>query len=84
LFNYALSILRWTFRQRLPQFLLFQYVRQSWVIRRTLKRVYLDHSTITTQLVEAIHRPSEDKGAFDIFYSVLNAPQGEKNDVLLK
>ncbi|CCH65667.1 hypothetical protein RINTHM_12070 [Richelia intracellularis HM01] len=36
------------------------------------------------QLVEAIHLPSEDKGAFDIFYSVLNTPQGEKNNVLLK
>ncbi len=78
------NFLRWTFRQKLSQFLLFQYIRQPWVIRNTLKKVYADHSAITDQLVADIRRPSQDKGAFDVFCSVFSTPQGEKNDALLK
>ncbi|MGC1393571.1 MAG: alpha/beta fold hydrolase, partial [Coleofasciculaceae cyanobacterium] len=44
-------------------FILFQYVRQRWLIRRTLSQVYLDQSAITDQLVEEIYRPSCDTGA---------------------
>ena len=65
-------------------FLLFQYVRQRWVIRRTLSQVYLDQSAITDQLVEEIYRPSCDTGAHKVFASVFKSPQGEKIDVLLK
>ena len=68
----------------ISQFLLFQYIRQPWVIRRTLKKVYVDHSAITDQLVADIRRPSGDKGAFDVFCSVFSTPQGENNDALLK
>lgn len=84
LFNYALNILHWTLCQRVSQFILFQYIQQPWVISSTPKKVYLDQGVITTQLVEGIHHPSEDKGVFDVFCSVFNAPQGERNDVLLK
>ncbi|MEM7579064.1 MAG: alpha/beta fold hydrolase [Cyanobacteria bacterium P01_A01_bin.80] len=72
------------FKQPLAQFILFQYIRQPWVIRQTLEKVYLDKSAITDQLIEEIRRPSGDKGAFDVFCSVFSTPQGEKVDVLLQ
>jgi pimeloyl-ACP methyl ester carboxylesterase len=75
---------KWIFQQPLAQFLLFQYVRQHWVIRQTLEKVYLDKSAITDQLVEEISRPANDPGALDVFVSVFSTPQGEKVDVLLK
>ncbi|MBH8573986.1 alpha/beta fold hydrolase [Nostocaceae cyanobacterium CENA369] len=76
--------MKWILQQPLAQFLLFQYVRQRWVIRQTLEKVYLDKSAITDQLVEEIYRPAYDPGAMDVFVSVFNTPQGEKVDVLLK
>ncbi|WP_413173232.1 alpha/beta fold hydrolase [Anabaena azotica] len=75
---------KWTFKQRLFQALLFQYVRQRWVIRRTLEKVYLDKTAITDQLVAEIQRPAYDQGALDVFVSVFSTPQGEKVDILLK
>jgi pimeloyl-ACP methyl ester carboxylesterase len=72
------------FQQSLFQFLLFQYVRQPWVIRRTLEKVYLDKSAVTDQLVAEIRRPADDPGAIDVFVSVFSTPQGEKVDVLLQ
>jgi pimeloyl-ACP methyl ester carboxylesterase len=75
---------KWIFQQPLAQFLLFQYVRQRWVIRQTLEKVYLDKTAITDQLVEEISRPAYDPGALDVFVSVFSTPQGEKVDVLLK
>ncbi|MGM3307513.1 alpha/beta fold hydrolase [Anabaena sp. WFMT] len=75
---------KWAFKQRLFQSLLFQYVRQRWVIRRTLEKVYLDKTAITNQLVEEIQRPAYDIGALDVFVSVFSTPQGEKVDILLK
>ncbi|MEO1430690.1 MAG: alpha/beta fold hydrolase [Cyanobacteria bacterium J06633_8] len=72
------------FKLPLFQFILFQYIRQPWVIRQTLEKVYLDKSAITDQLIEEIRRPSGDKGAFDVFCSVFSTPQGEKVDVLLQ
>ncbi|TAF09855.1 MAG: alpha/beta fold hydrolase [Nostocales cyanobacterium] len=75
---------KWTFKQRLSQALLFQYVRQRWVIRRTLEKVYLDKTAITNQLVAEIQRPAYDQGALDVFVSVFSTPQGEKVDILLK
>ena len=71
-------------KQPLAQFILFQYIRQPWVIRQTLEKVYLDKSAITEQLIEEIRLPSGDKGAFDVFCSVFSTPQGEKVDVLLQ
>jgi pimeloyl-ACP methyl ester carboxylesterase len=72
------------FQQPWARFLLFQYVRQPWVIRQTLEKVYLDKSAITDQLVEDIYRPACDPGAAEVFASVFSTPQGEKVDVLLK
>lgn len=76
--------IKWAFKQRLAQSLLFQYTRQKWVIRRTLEKVYLDKSAITDQLVAEIQRPAYDPGALDVFISVFSSPQGQKVDVLLK
>ncbi|WP_414573288.1 alpha/beta fold hydrolase [Nostoc sp. CCY 9925] len=75
---------KWIFQQPLAQSVLFQYVRQRWVIRQTLEKVYLDKSAITDQLVEEIYRPAYDPGALDVFVSVFSTPQGEKVDALLK
>ncbi|HEY9782665.1 MAG TPA: alpha/beta fold hydrolase [Leptolyngbyaceae cyanobacterium] len=75
---------KWFFAQPWARFLLFQYVRQPWVIRQTLEKVYLDKSAITDQLVEEISRPACDPGAAEVFASVFSTPQGEKVDVLLK
>ena len=69
--------------QPLPSFLLFQYVRQKSVIRKTLQKVYLDQTAVTDQLVEDIYRPSCDPGAASVFAAVFKSPQGERNDVLL-
>jgi pimeloyl-ACP methyl ester carboxylesterase len=75
---------KWIFQQPFAQFLLFQYIRQRWVIRQTLEKVYLNKSTITNQLIDEIARPAYDPGALDVFVSVFSTPQGEKVDVLLK
>lgn len=72
------------FQQPWASFLLFQYVRQRSVIRKTLEKVYLDRSAVTDQLVEDIYRPSCDEGAARVFASVFRNPQGEKVDVLLQ
>ncbi|HEY9662437.1 MAG TPA: alpha/beta fold hydrolase [Allocoleopsis sp.] len=69
--------------QPIPSFLLFQYVRQKSVIRKTLQKVYLDQSAVTDQLVEDIYRPSCDPGAATVFASVFQSRQGDPNDVLL-
>ena len=78
------DVVRWILQQPWVRFLLFQYVRQPWVIRQTLEKVYLDKSAITDQLVEEIYRPACDPGAAEVFASVFSTPQGEKVDVLLK
>lgn len=70
--------------QPIPNFFLFQYVRQRSVIRQTLERVYLDKSAVTDELVEDIYRPSCDPGAMAVFASVFKSPQGEKVDALLR
>jgi pimeloyl-ACP methyl ester carboxylesterase len=75
---------RWILQQPWARFLLFQYVRQPWVIRQTLEKVYLHKSAITDQLVEEIYRPSCDPGAPHVFASVFSTPQGEKVNVLLQ
>lgn len=78
------DVVKWIVQQPWARFLLFQYVRQPWVIRQTLEKVYLDKSAVTDQLVQEIYRPSCDPGAADVFASVFSTPQGEKVDVLLK
>ena len=78
------DITRSVLLQPWASFLLFQYVRQRWIIRKTLCQVYLDQSAITDQLVEEIYRPSCDEGAHKVFASVFKSPQGEKIDALLQ
>ncbi len=78
------TITRKLFFNNFTTFFLFQYLRQKSVIRKTLKKVYLDHNAVTDQLVEDIYRPSCDKGAVKVFQSVFSSPQGEKVDILLQ
>ena len=70
-------------RQPWANQLLFSFVRQKSRIRNTLKKVYLDQSAVTDQLVEEIYRPSCDEGAAQVFASVFSTPQGKKVDQLL-
>jgi pimeloyl-ACP methyl ester carboxylesterase len=70
-------------RQSWANQLLFNFARQKSRIRSTLKKVYLDQSAITDQLVEDIYRPSCDQGAAQVFGSVFSTPQGKKVDELL-
>ena len=77
------DLMRSLLLQPWASFLLFQYVRQPAIIRKTLSQVYLDQSAVTDQLVEEIYRPSCDPGAHKVFASVFKSPQGEKIDVLL-
>ncbi|MGG6296132.1 alpha/beta fold hydrolase [Leptolyngbya sp. AN02str] len=77
------NLMRSLLLQPLPSLLLFQYVRQKSIIRKTLEKVYLDKTAITDQLVEDIYRPSCDAGAAQVFASVFKSPRGEKNDALL-
>jgi pimeloyl-ACP methyl ester carboxylesterase len=77
------KLIRTLLLQPLPSWLLFQYVRQRSVIRKTLERVYLDKTAITDQLVEEIYRPSCDPGAATVFAAVFKSPRGEAIDVLL-
>jgi pimeloyl-ACP methyl ester carboxylesterase len=70
-------------RQDWATFLVFKYVQQKALIRRTLQQVYLDQSAVTDQLVEDIYRPSLDPGAPKVFASVFRSPQGEQLDQLL-
>ncbi len=68
----------------LLQRIIFENLRQPSTIRRTLNQVYVDKSNVDDELVEAIRRPSLDKGAFKVFKSVFDpgGPQGEPLDQL--
>ncbi len=77
------AVTRSLFQQDWASYLLFQYVRQKFLIRRTLEKVYLDQSAVTDRLVEEIYQPSCDSGAPKVFASVFRTPQGERVDVLL-
>lgn len=77
------SVVRTLFQQDWASFLLFQYVRQKSMIRKTLEKVYLDQSAVTDRLIEEIYQPACDPGASKVFASVFRTPQGEKVDVLL-
>ncbi|MEX0272662.1 alpha/beta fold hydrolase [Leptolyngbyaceae cyanobacterium UHCC 1019] len=77
------AVVRGLFQQDWASYLLFQYARQKFLIRRTLEKVYLDQSAVTDRLVEEIYQPSCDPGAPKVFASVFRTPQGERVDVLL-
>ncbi|MEO0985082.1 MAG: alpha/beta fold hydrolase [Cyanobacteria bacterium J06639_14] len=77
------QIIRSILLQPLPSWMLFQYVRQRSVIRKTLQKVYLDQTAITDELVEDIRRPADDPGAVKVFASVFKSPRGDTVDVLL-
>jgi pimeloyl-ACP methyl ester carboxylesterase len=77
------TVVRTLLQQDWANYLLFQYVRQKFLIRKTLEKVYLDQSAVTDRLVEEIYQPSCDPGAPQVFASVFRTPQGERVDVLL-
>ena len=81
--EFAGKVTQFLFGQEWASFLLFKYIQQRSVIRKTLEQVYLDKTAITEQLIDDIYRPSCDPGAPKVFASVFRTPQGEKIDVLL-
>ncbi len=81
--NFAQKMIQSLMLQPLPSYLLFQYLRRKPTIRKTLKKVYVDHTAVTDRLVEDIYRPSCDPGAAQVFASVFKSPQGEMVDALL-
>lgn len=84
LWKKAVSLtMRSLFRQDWVSFLIFQWTKRRYIIRKTLLKVYLNPDAVTDQLVEEIYRPSCDPGAAQVFASVFKSPQGEKVDVLL-
>ncbi|WP_448564539.1 alpha/beta fold hydrolase [Trichothermofontia sp.] len=78
------QILQTLFQQDWVSYLIFQYTRRRSTIRKTLKKVYLDQTAVTDQLVEEIYRPSCDRGAAQVFASIFRTPQGERVDTLLR
>jgi pimeloyl-ACP methyl ester carboxylesterase len=70
-------------RQPLGNALLYKFVQRKTFIRNTLKKVYVDNSAVTEQLVDEIYRPSCDAGAPQVFGSIFSNQQGEKVDILL-
>ncbi|WP_448571145.1 alpha/beta fold hydrolase [Trichothermofontia sp.] len=75
--------LRTLFQQDWVSYLIFQYTRRRSTIRKTLRKVYVDQTAVTDQLVEDIYRPSCDRGAAQVFAAVFRTPQGEFVDTLL-
>ena len=68
----------------LVQRLIFENLRRPGTIRRTLNQVYIDKTNVDDELVEAIRKPSLDKGAFQVFRSVFEpgGPPGKPLDEL--
>ena len=68
----------------LLQRIIFENLRQSSTIKRTLKQVYIDTTNVDDELIEAIRKPSFDSGAFNVFRSVFDpaGPQGRPLDEL--
>ena len=66
------------------QRILFENLRRSSTIRKTLKQVYFNTTNVDDSLVESIRKPSFDEGAFNVFTSVFNpgGPPGESLDQL--
>ena len=67
----------------LVQRLLFENLRRPASIRRTLRQVYVDHTNVDEDLVEAIRRPALDPGAFGVFRSVFDIPSGAPLDTMV-
>jgi pimeloyl-ACP methyl ester carboxylesterase len=62
---------------------LFNQVRQKRRIKNTLYQVYCDRAAVTDDLVELLYQPSCDRGAQQVFASVLTAPPGPSPAELL-
>ncbi|MGB3560870.1 MAG: alpha/beta fold hydrolase [Geitlerinemataceae cyanobacterium] len=62
---------------------LFNRVRAKHRIRGTLRQVYRNTEAITDELVDLLHAPSCDAGAYRVFASILSAPAGPMPSQLL-
>jgi len=78
------SLTQALFRQPWVAYLVFLNVRRRSAVRKTLKKVYVDQSAVTDELVDDILRPAFDAGAAQVFHSIFRAGgQGAKVDELL-
>jgi pimeloyl-ACP methyl ester carboxylesterase len=62
---------------------LFSNIRQKHRIRGSLRQVYGNKEAITEELVEMLHQPAMDPGAYEVFAAIVAAPPGPKPTELL-
>ncbi|MGK7902500.1 MAG: alpha/beta fold hydrolase [Hormoscilla sp.] len=62
---------------------LFNRIRQKHRIKNTLRQVYRNREAVTDELVDLLYGPSCDRGAQQVFASILTAPPGPKPTELL-
>lgn len=62
---------------------LFNRIRQKHRIKKTLRQVYRNREAVTDELVDLLYGPSCDRGAQQVFASILTAPPGPKPTELL-
>lgn len=62
---------------------LFNRIRKKPRLRQTLRQVYWDSAAVTDELVDLIHEPSCDRGAQQVFASILVAPPGPAPEEIL-
>jgi pimeloyl-ACP methyl ester carboxylesterase len=62
---------------------LFNRIRQRSRIRSTLRQVYRNSEAVTDELVDLLYAPSCDRGAQQVFASILTAPPGPSPAELL-
>lgn len=70
-------------RSKLVGPILFNRIRQKRRIRSTLLQVYRNSEAVTDELVEMLYAPSCDRGAQQVFASILTAPPGPTISELL-
>ncbi len=63
--------------------LLFDRVRQKANIRKSLYQVYPRREAVTDELIDIIYQPACDRGAQQVFASILTAPAGPTPESLL-
>jgi pimeloyl-ACP methyl ester carboxylesterase len=63
--------------------LLFDRVRQKSNIRKSLYQVYPRREAVTDELIDILYQPACDRGAQQVFASILTAPPGPTPESLL-
>ncbi len=70
------SLLQQVLRNKTIGHLFFSQLAKPKVIRNILKQAYYRQESITNELVDLLYRPSQDKGAADVFLAFTRYSQG--------